>query len=572
MTTRWLWCLPLWLATLPAWGIGVDLEGIGGELADNARAFLTMTSLPAEAAPARVRRAHRIAPGEIRKSLQPFGYYRPAIQGELDGGPGDWRIRYRIDPGPATTITDLTVAVTGAGADDPRFRRAIERGGLVEGQRLRHARYEDTKTRLQQAAYAGGYLDAEFAEHEIRVDPEAASAEIRLILDSGPRYRFGEVTVRQDILRDSLMQRYVGIRPGQPFDPQKLLDAQYALNDSGYFARVEVDVDKAGAGEDHRVPIVIVAEPRPKRRYTIGAGFGTDTGPRGRAGVEWRRLNRRGHRAEIDLRASAVQTRLSSQYLIPVSNTSDDRYAIKGIVNQDEAGDGESELLVLGGSRDKPLGGWQASAYVNFERETTRFADDVERTFLLTPGISASRTRADDPLVPRSGWSLFADLHGSVEGPVSDVTFLQAQLRGRGVVPLLPRARLLLRSEIGANLADRLTELPASQRFFAGGDRSVRGYDYESLGERNDEDEVIGGRYLFTASAEIDWRVRGNWGAAAFYDMGNAADDPDMDLKRGVGVGVRWYSPIGPVRLDLAHPLDGDDGGVRIHFTLGPDL
>lgn len=572
MTARWLWCLPLWLAALPALAIGVDLEGIGGELADNARAFLTMTSLPADAAPARVRRAHRIAPGEIRKSLQPFGYYRPSIQGELDGEPGDWRVRYRVDPGPPTTITDLTVAVTGAGADDPRFRHAIERGGLVEGQRLRHARYEDTKTRLQQAAYAGGYLDAEFAEHEIRVDPEAAAAEIRLILDSGPRYRFGEVTVRQDVLRDSLMQRYVGIRRGEPFDPQKLLDAQYALNDSGYFARVEVDVDKAGAGEDHRVPIVIAAEPRPKRRYTIGAGFGTDTGPRGRAGVEWRRLNRRGHRAEIDLRASAVQTRLSSQYLIPVSNTSDDRYAIKGIVNQDEAGDGESELLVLGASRDKPLGGWQASAYVNFERETTRFADDVERTFLLTPGISASRTRADDPLVPRSGWSLFADVHGSVEGAASDVTFLQTQLRGRGVVPLLPRVRLLLRSEIGANLADRLTELPASQRFFAGGDRSVRGYDYESLGERNDEGDVIGGRYLLTASAEIDWRVYGDWGAAAFYDMGNAADDPDMDLKRGVGVGVRWYSPIGPVRLDLAHPLDDDDGGVRIHFTLGPDL
>lgn len=572
MTAPWLWCLPLWLAALPALAIGVDLEGIGGELADNARAFLTMTSLPADAAPARVRRAHRIAPGEIRKSLQPFGYYRPTIQGELDGEPGDWRVRYRVDPGPPTRITDLTVAVTGAGADDPRFRRVIEGGGLVEGQRLRHARYEDTKTRLQQAAYAGGYLDAEFAEHEIRVDPEAVSAEIRLILDSGPRYRFGEVAVRQDVLRDSLMQRYVGIRPGEPFAPQKLLDAQYALNDSGYFARVEIDVDKESAGENHRVPIVIVAEPRPERRYTIGAGFGTDTGPRGRAGVEWRRLNRRGHRAEVDLRASAVQTRLTSQYLIPVSNTSDDRYAIKGIFNQDEAGDGESELLVLGASRDKPLGGWQASAYVNFERETTRFADGADRTFLLTPGISTSRTQADDPLLPSRGWSLFADVHGSVEGAASDVTFLQGRLRGHGVVPVLPRVRLLLRGEIGANLADRLTELPASQRFFAGGDRSVRGYDYESLGERNDEAEVIGGRYLLTASAEIDWRVYGNWGAAAFYDMGNAADDPDMDLKRGVGVGVRWYSPIGPVRLDLAHPLDGDDDGVRIHFTLGPDL
>lgn len=572
MTARWLWCPLLWLVVTPVLAIDVTLEGVDGELADNARAYLTVAALPDDAAPARVRRAHRIAADEIRRALQPFGYYRPAIEGELKGERGDWHARYRIDPGPPTVIRSLTVKVEGPGADDPRFQRAIAQGGLVRGQQLRHARYEDTKTRLQQAAYAGGYLDVEFAARELRVDPDSASAEIRLILDSGPRYRFGEIDIHQDVLRNELMQRYVGIRPGEPFDPQRLLDAQYALNDSGYFERVEIDVDKEAADAAHYVPITIRAQPRRKRRYTIGAGYGTDTGPRGRAGVEWRRLNRRGHRAELDLRGSTVQSRLSGQYLIPVTNTRDDRYALKSILERDEAGDGESELLLVGASRDKPILGWQVSGYVNFQRETTSFADDVDRGFLLTPGISISRTSADDPLFPRRGWSLFLDTHGAVAAVVSDVTFLQTHLRASAVLPLLPRLRALLRGEIGANLADELTELPASQRFFAGGDRSVRGYDYESLGERNADGDVIGGRYLFTAGAELDWRVAGNWGAALFYDAGNAADRLDMTLKRGVGVGLRWHSPVGPIRLDFAHPLDDPGRSLRIHFSLGPDL
>lgn len=572
MTARWLWCPLLWLAAVPALAVPVTLDGVDGELEDNVRAYLTVATLSEDAAPARLRRAHRIAPGEIRKALQPFGYYRPVIDGELAGEPGDWRANYRIEPGPATTIESLTVKVEGPGADDPRFQRAVAAGGLAEGQRLRHARYEETRRRLQRAAYAGGYLDAGFREREIRVDPDAGSAEVRLILDSGPRYRFGEIEIRQEILHDSLMRRHVRIQSGEPFDPQRLLEAQYALNDSGYFERVEIDVDKEAADAAHRVPVTIEAEPRAKRRYTIGAGFGTDTGPRGRAGVEWRRVNRSGHRAGIDLRGSAVQARLSSQYLIPVTNTIDDRYALKGIVNEEEAGDGDSQFLVIGASRDKPVLGWQASGYLNFERERTRFADDVDRTFLLTPGVSVTRTRGDDLLFPRRGWSLFLDVHGAVEGVASDLSFLQGRLRGAAVLPVGSRFRLLLRSEIGANLADELTELPASQRFFAGGDRSVRGYGYESLGERNADGDVIGGRYLLTASAELDWRFAGNWGAALLYDAGNAADTPDMDLARGVGVGLRWYSPVGPLRLDLAHPLDDPDRSVRVHFTLGPDL
>jgi translocation and assembly module TamA len=166
------------------------------------------------------------------------------------------------------------------------------------------------------------------------------------------------------------------------------------------------------------------------------------------------------------------------------------------------------------------------------------------------------------------GWSLFVDVHGAHEAYVSDVSFLQGRTLLRGALPLGQRARLLLRAEFGASLVAEFDELPASQRFFAGGDQSVRGYSYQSLGPTDAEGKVIGGKFLTTYSVEAEYRIAGNWGAAVFADAGGADDDPAPALSRGVGAGLRYRAPIGTVQLDLAHPLDGDEHGVRPHIGI----
>jgi len=552
--------------------VDVEIHGIDGQLAGNARLFLAINkSDDRPLTAAQVRRLHRQAPGQIRKALRPLGYYRARVDGELVRRGDDWLARYNVEPGPPVRIDELDVTVRGAGAGDPRFAEAIRAGGLEKDQVLNHERYERTKRELQEAAYRGGYLDAQFTRRELRVQPEAGRAEVHLIMDSGPRYAFGEITVDQSILSQRLMQRYVGIEAGEPFDPDRLLDVQYALSDSGYFRRVEVQVQRERAAEG-RVPVVIRTEPRPASRYTVGAGFGTDTGPRLSGGVQFRRLNRRGHRGSVDLRLSAIQSRLAGQYLIPVRNTTTDRYAINAVLSEEDAGDGESRKAVLGAARDRPFGPWQTSTYLNLEAEQSRFSGDTDGTLLVTPGVTVSRTHADDPLTPRRGWSLFFDAHGALEGPLSDADFLQAHLRLRRVQPLGERLRLLVRAELGGNLLDESDTLPASQRFFAGGDNSVRGYDFQDLGERNADGDVIGGRYMLAASAELDWRVWGNWGVAAFYDVGNAADEINMDLKRGVGLGLRYQTPVGPIRIDFARPLDADTPDVRLHLSIGSPL
>ncbi|MDC4226629.1 MAG: BamA/TamA family outer membrane protein [Candidatus Manganitrophus sp.] len=144
----------------------------------------------------------------------------------------------------------------------------------------------------------------------------------------------------------------------------------------------------------------------------------------------------------------------------------------------------------------------------------------------------------------------------------------------RSSVPSRSSGRLLLRGEFGWTSVSNFDDLPVSLRFFAGGDRSVRGYGYNTLGPENESGEVIGGRYLATGSVEYDYRIAEQWGVALFYDIGNAANEIDWDLnpQDRVGIGGRWYSPVGPIRVDLAYALDRPGLAFRVHINMGPDL
>jgi translocation and assembly module TamA len=173
-------------------------------------------------------------------------------------------------------------------------------------------------------------------------------------------------------------------------------------------------------------------------------------------------------------------------------------------------------------------------------------------------------------LNPSHGHQISFGVAAAAESLLSDTDLVQLDLRGKRVDTLSERWRLLTRAEAGVTLIDSVDDLPASLRFYAGGDNSVRGYDYQSLGPLGDDGDVIGGRYLVAASAEVDYLIKDKWRLAAFVDTGNAFDDTDTELKTGAGIGARWQSPVGPVRLDFAVPLDED--GWQIHFTLGPDL
>jgi translocation and assembly module TamA len=566
------WGLTAVLAAVPPAfaDLEVTLKGVGGSERGNVEARLSILAYANEDGDdeAEVRRLHRRAEADIRGALEAYGYYEPQVRGHLTGSGRDWMAVYDIDPGAPTLLAGVRLELTGEGRELPALTQAVAGSALREGRRLQHADYEATKTALARAAFDNGFLDARFAAHALRVTPAQRRAEVELRLDTGPRYYFGEVTLAQEGLDPEFVRRYVPIRPGEIFEPAKLLQSQFVLSDLGYFATVDVQPHRELA-VDRRVPITIATTLRPPRRYDIGVGYGTDTGARLTLGAEFRRLTQHGHRLRTDLRFSEIKNSVGADYTVPLGTRAGESLGYATSYTDEKVGDGFSRRYDFALILSRTPGAWQRQLYLKHRYEQSLAPDTGLTTAkLLLPGLTLSRGELDDAIHARLGWSVFLDVHGGHDAIVSDVSFLQGRGLLRGVLPLGQRGRLLLRAEGGASVVAEFRDLPASQRFFAGGDQSVRGYAYQSLGPKDANGKVLGGKYLNTYSVEAEYRVWGNWGAAVFADAGGADDDPAPPLSRGIGAGVRYRAPIGTVQLDLAHPLDGDERGIRPHIGI----
>ena len=519
----------------------------------------------------RIKRLHHRAPGEIRQALQPFGYYEPVIVSELKQKGDNWKARYTIEPGPATIIKTIDIEVTGAGASDPALQNIIDKSNLIQDIQLSHETYENTKKALYDSAYFRGYLDAHFTKSELSVIPEQQRADILLHFDTGDQYFFGPINLEQSVIKQDLAKRFINIQTGDPLETDKLLDLQLRLDDSDYYSHVEIDLQRDKA-TDNKVPVLIKTGPSKSERYSIGLGYGTDTGPRLTLGTKFRHLNRRGHQFQSDLQWSEVKQTFSLQYLVPIGKQLTDQLAFSAALQEEQFGDINTRQLIIGPSHITNWRGFRRRLYLNFLQEDFSFDRGIaDRSDILYPGITLSRKSANNPTFPRKGYSIIADIHGASDSLLSSSSFLRASLDLRGVISLGKRSRLLMHVETGGIVSDAFDLLPPSQRFFTGGDRSLRGYSYQDVGPTNNLGDTIGGKNLLTGSIEIDHLFYKSFGVALFFDTGDAFNDAP-DLLKSVGIGLRWRSPVGMFRIDLAHPMDDPDSNFRLHISIGPDL
>ena len=598
--------LAAWMVAAPwAWAddVDIDVRGIDNPLLDNVRKSLSVAADHDDPwSGAQIRRLFRLAPGEIRSALQPYGYYNPRIDTQLKPpakGDTTWQARFKVKQGPPTKITRLKLALTGPGDQFDTMRRALEQTQLKKGERLDQSQYTATKSALQSAATQSGYLDATFTQSQIRVNPGDNRAQIDLVMDTGPRYYFGPVTFKQDVLYDDFVKRFVPFSPGEPFNADALVNMQLGLSDTDYFSQMEINAERNNA-ERHqildqwfydliyppadplealgqlRIPITVTAQPSKSQSYTVSGGYGTDTGPRLGLGVKFRHLNKSGHKFRLDLGISQIKQALQAAYDIPIENVASDKLSFTGQIANEQYGDISSINYGVGAIRDT---GWKYGRqrmYIKLEDEIYDLKDGAgsRNSILLYPGYTITARRANGLLNPTKGVSASFDVHGGSSSVLSATNFVSADLTGKTIFPVLPRTTLVLRGELGAIHADKFQELPPSQRFFAGGDNSVRGYAYQSISPTNaNNNDDIGGQYKAVGSIETDFRVYGNYGVAAFFDAGDVTNSvSNLSFKRGVGVGFRWASPVGMIRLDLAHPLDDSSTPVRVHFSLGPQL
>jgi len=553
--------------------VRVALSGVSGELRDNVLATLSLTRIPASAlvTETRIRTLLARVGSETSASLEPFGHYEVTVRDSVRYDGRRWQVALIVDAGPAVILTASDVRVTGPGAEDPAFQEAMRRAPLSVGSPLSQGAYELQKTGLLNTAAERGYLDAAFDSAVIRVDRNARTASVVLLFRTGPRYSLGSVTFLQDVLDPLLLQDLVPWQPGAPFEGSQLLSLQSALTDGPYFSGVEI-VPRLDLSENLVVPIEVVLTPSRPQRYSAGAGYGSDTGPRVTLNAEWRRLNRRGHRAEFDAWLASVERRTTARYSIPLRARWASLLTLSGGYVDSNPTTSATKTWLLGAGVTGLWGGWRGEATLVLQRASFEVGLDAGVTNLLLLGTGVSRVRADDRVDPSRGSLLRLRVRGAHDAVLGDVRLLDSGGEARIVRTIAPRVRFLARGEIGALFTSDFSRLPGSIRYFAGGDRSVRGFGYQEIGPKDAAGNVVGGTRLLVGSMELELRVLDAWGIAAFADGGNAFSSFSGPLESGVGGGLRWRSPIGMVRLDGAFAVSVGGAPFRLHLNLGPEL
>jgi translocation and assembly module TamA len=575
---RWLAALALLSTWHPACAdVEVVIEGVNEEIQRNLLVYLSLQryrerdDLSADV----VERLHERTPIEVRQALKPFGFYEPTVQSSVEHLPNgkDWRVTLKIDHGPAVILEEATVQVTGPGAEDPMFTSLIADSELRIGARLSHAAYDKLRGDLQRTALGSGFLDARFTRHELKVDPPSHRAWAYLTLETGPRYRFGPTEIEQDAIDQQLVRKYLRYKEGDYFEAVRLLTTQFALDDTQYFSTVEITPGRRDP-ETLTVPVSIRAEPSKKNKYTVGIGYGTDTRVRGTIAWDNRRLNRKGHRSRVELLGSNTKQAFEMHYIIPVGDPALEHVGLDWTVSREEKADLDLTTTEVTPNLTQIIGKWQRVLFLTFERSRSETPTEDTADNYIMPGISFARLPAsfsgESSLVLGNG--LYAELTGSHSALGSDADFLQLNVQDERVFHLGVNWHLILRAEVGLSAVADFSELPGSRRFFAGGDRSVRGFGLNELSPTDADGNRTGGRHLLVGSIEIERDLPRSFGVAVFFDTGNAVNKLGDPLEYSAGIGFRWRIPVVTLGIDIAQALSQPDLDPRLHLNIQPRL
>ncbi len=536
------------------------------------------------------------APAQAKTFIATEGYYSPKISAGLDTSGGRPVARVIVDPGPATVVGDVDLVLQGFAPLDkgsaPFDAGALrQRWQLPVGARFRQADWEAAKRELLREVAQTRFPRARLVETSATVDPEERRALLHVVIDSGPEMRFGELRIRG-------LKRYPRevitnlnkINPGDEYSEAALQALQSRLQDTGYFSSVEVSADMRAVlnaeiedlkdGDQDAdgnpatpepptgptvLPVLVRVTENKRKNVEVGLGFSTDTGARAQASYD--DLNVFGKRMKSDLIYEQKRQTARVDFFWPTTPKGYNDSVGAGVERNDVRGE-ITTLATVAARRQwgTPLLERSLTLEALVEkREVPPSEPTTTRSLPLT--YSITKRKLDSLIQPTNGYVLQGQLGGALLPILTDEKFLRLYTRGQMFKPLGEAGTLVLRGEFGAVAAKEKLGVPSTFLFRAGGDQSVRGYGYRELGVR-ENDAIVGGKYLLTASAEYQYYFRPPWGVAVFYDVGNAADKVgDLKPKSGFGVGARWRSPVGPINVDVAYGHAVKK--ARLHFSLG---
>ena len=569
------------LALLPLCAVQAGIEIVIPEATEpvqnNIRAFLSLTRYAErdDVTQETMSRLQRRIVSETRAALEPLGYYEPEVTYETTHEGDDWRVTIHVKPGRPVRLSDVSVTVTGPGENARAIQEVVELQDLKPGLRLNHGTYEHVKGALLRAAKNDGYLDARLTKNDLVIDRQERRASAIIEVDTGKRYSYGTINVAQDVINDDSMRRMLRMKQGDPYTLDSLLRTQYVLDDSQYFATVNLETGTVDR-EALTVPVTVSAQPNRKHRFATSLGYGTDTEVRGKFTWDNRRVNRAGHRFKLELLGSAIIKSLGARYVIPVMDVALEKLDFTANIVEEEIGDTESQRAEVGSGLTQVQGRWQRVLFVRLSNETTTEGDGTSNTaFYVFPGISYSTLPSYIVGGKPRPYRLYFELRGSPTTLGSDASFVQFRFQGERIFNFAERWHLDLRAELGTTrldsgrpAAEEILDLPASQRFFAGGDRSVRGFSLNELAPRDENGDSVGGKHLATGTIEVVRELPRSFGVAAFYDIGNAFDDfKDPQFEYSLGLGVRYSIAVASFGIDVAQPIS-ESGNPRLHLYI----
>jgi len=541
-----------------------------------------------------LRRLVRQAPDQVKTFIATEGYYTPTVTATLDTSGATPVAHVNVDPGPATNVSEVDIELRGFApfdkGDAPFDAAALRnRWTLPQGSRFRTADWEAAKRGLLRLVTQSRFPRAELVDSSATVDPDKQQARLKVVIDSGPDVHFGGLEI-QGLQRypASIVTNLNQIKPGDEYSEAALQALQGRLQDSGYFSTVEVSADmspvldqqvtqlnqgtapsQTGATSQPTgpttLPVLVRVTENKRKNVTVGAGYSTNTGARAQAAYD--DLSVFGKRNKNSLVFEQKQQTLRTDFYWPVTSN--------GYRNSVGAGyqrlDAEGQI-----TRTTSIDATRAWGSPLLERSLTLQVLTEQVTIDDLPAMRAkavpltfaiTKRHLDSLVQPTKGYIVNAQLGAAVLPILTDRAFIRTYTRALAYKPLGDKGTLVLRGEFGAVISKDKVGVPTSFLFRAGGDQSVRGYGYQQLGIPVGS-AITGGRYLLTGSAEYDYWFKPPYGAAVFYDFGNAADNfSDLKPKVGYGVGARWRSPVGPINVDLAYGKSVHK--VRLHFSLG---
>jgi translocation and assembly module TamA len=520
---------------------------------------------------AELARLRDVSEASARELLATEGYFTPQIRSTLTRTGDDWLIRYVVIPGPRTRVRDVDIRFEGALADNPeetRLRGRTERAFELEPPMpFRQADWAKAKLTLLRPLLSNRYPAARLAASEARIDPATQSADLSVTVDSGPAFYYGPLAITgAQRYPEKIIRNLSPVRPGKPLRQQDLLDYQLALEASGYYAQaaVRIDPDPALAAA---VPVQVEVVERPEKLFSVGAGYSTDTGARVQTSWLHRDILDRGLRLKFDARLEEARQTGGVEFAWPRGEKGYE-HSTGVVLKQEDIEGQETRNVVVAAQRARTRGQIETTLTLQYQIEEQTIGDVVDaRNEALVANQAWTRRTIGRAFYPRRGYVFTVQGGGALESLLSDTSFARLYARHTQHFPAGENGRLIVRGELGSVIAETRLGIPTDFLFRAGGDNSVRGYAYQSLG-RTLEGGVASVRHLATGSVEYNHFFGGNWGAAVFVDAGDAADAPSaLTPVYGYGVGARYRSPVGPINLDVAWGEATEK--LRVHFSLG---